>query len=197
MSSGGKSKSESSNRSRQMVDPAQAPFLDWLRQAGTGLAQQQLGAGSPFQQGVVNPAFGAIGSFLGPYEQSPGLTGQIEQGQELINRNLQENILPGIGSSAGMAGQMGGSRQGVAEGIASRAAIEQSADFAQNMMFNDYQRYQQQRMQALGMAPQMAGLQFAPLTNLAGILGRPTVLGSSRGSSNSKGLDVGFQQPGG
>lgn len=196
-----RSRSGSTGRNQTFIDPSQAPFLEFLRTQGQGLAQGQMGAGSDFQTGVVDPTMQAFGQALRgntqfQYQQNPYLSGQIEQGQQLINRNLQENVLPSIGSQSQMVNQRGGSRQGIAEGIAARSAIEQQSDFAQNLIGADFERQQQlgaqQRMQAMSMAPMMAGLQFSPLSNLAQLIGRPTVLSegtaSSRGRSKSKGL---------
>ena len=179
--------SKSSGSSRGGVFSSQIPVLEYLYSQGQNITNQQLGAGSSFNQGILQPATDAFQSFLQP-QQNPFLQGQIEQGQELINRNLTENILPSIGQSAGQFGQRGSSRQGVAEGIAARSAIEQSSDFAENLLFADYNRQQTQALQALSMAPQLAGLQFAPLSNLAQIVGRPTVLNRSRQQGKSLGF---------
>ena len=184
----GGSKSSGSNRtfssSESFIDPTQAPVIEFLMNRGTRLAR---GGGGD----VTNPAMGAWLEMLSG-GQSGDIMGQIDQGTELINRNLTENILPSIGAGAAAAGQRGSSRHGVAEGIASRAAIESSADFAENMLFQDINARQDRSMSALAMAPMMSGLQFAPLTNLANLLGRGTVLSESsgvgRGSSNSKGI---------
>ena len=192
--SGGKSSSrnKSGGQSGTFVDPNQQPFLDFLRSQGQSLAGQQLGGGSDFQQ-FAGGAQNALMSFLQP-QQNPFLQGQIEQGQGLINRNLQENILPSIGGGAASAGQRGSSRQGVAEGIAARSAIEQQSQLSQNLLGQDFQGQQQRALQALQFAPQIGGLQFSPLTNFAQILGGPNNLAQSsqfgRGSSNSK--ELGF-----
>ena len=194
--SGGKSssrnKSGNQSQSGTFVDPSQQPFLEFLRSQGQGLAGQQLGAGSDFQQ-FAGGAQNALMSFLQP-QQNPFLQGQIEQGQGLINRNLQENILPSIGGGAASAGQRGSSRQGVAEGIAARSAIEQQSQLSQNLLGQDFQAQQQRALQALQFAPQIGGLQFSPLSNFANILGGPNNLAGStssgfgKGSGNSKSL---------
>ncbi len=193
---GGSKRSSSerqSGRNRTFIDPMQAPFLQELYSRGLSLADAQMGGGQ-FQAGVIDPAMQAFGDILGPYQQTPGLTGQIEQGQELINRNLTENILPELTSSAIGAGQLGGSRGGIAAGIAGRAAVEQQSDLAQNLLFNDYNQWQQNRLAGLGMAPMLGNLQFQPLQNLAGLIGRPTTLaeGSTRGRGSSRGKSLGF-----
>jgi hypothetical protein len=50
------------------------------------------------------------------------------------------------------------------------------------------QQYQGDRAlagQALGMAPQMQGMQTAPLTTAAGIIGAPTVLGQQQSTNTA------------
>ncbi len=194
----GGSKSQSSNRGLQLsestsgsfVDPSQQPFLDFLRQQGQGLAQQQLGGGSGFQQNVLNPAMQALAGQLGG---DPNLLNQqIGAAQQSISENLAQNILPTIQSQAGSVGQLGSSRQGVAEGIALRDAARQASDVELGLR-TDAQRRQ---LQALSLAPMVGGLQFQPLQNLAGLIGSPTLLnvgqsrsrGTTRGGSSSKGL---------
>ncbi len=183
----GGSKSRSSNRqsSESFIDPSQQPFLDFLRRQGQGLAQQQLGAGSGFQQNVLNPAMQALAGQLGG---DPNLLNQqIGAAQQSISENLAQNILPTIQTQAGSVGQLGSSRQGVAEGIAMRDASRQAADVELGLR-TDAQRRQ---LQALSLAPMVGGLQFQPLQNLAGLIGSPTLLTQSRGrgSSSSKGLE--------
>lgn len=190
--SGSKSTSEnqSSNSASSFVDPSQSPFLEFLRSQGMNLAQGQLGEGSGYQQNIQGQQ-DALQGMLTP-QQNPFLQGQIEQGQFAINENLQQNILPGIGSNAQLAGQFGGGRQGVAEGIAMRDANRTGADFAQNLIGQDYQNQQQRAIQALALAPSINQGGFSPLMNFGSILGGPNNLtqaqGSSSGESNSKSL---------
>lgn len=194
--SGSKSESSSENRGETdtFIDPTQAPFLKDLFQQGSDLAGGQLGAGSPFQD-FQSQAMGALQGMFNPSTQAnPFLAGQIEQGQNLINENLQQNILPSVGSGAAAAGQLGGGRQGVAQGIAMRDANRQSSDFAQNLIGQDFANQQQRSLQALGMAGNIGGLAFQPLQNLKGLLGNGTVLsrGRNSGSSESKSASAGF-----
>ena len=184
MSSGGSAgKSQQKSGANQFIDPSQAPFLEQLRNQSQGLASQQLQQGSDFQEGVNQPAIGAFQSFLTPQE-NPFLQGQIEQGQRGIAENLRENLLPSIGDQAQSGGARGGARQGVAEGIALRDANRTSADFAQNLIGQDFQGQQNRALGALTQAGSIGGLAFSPLQNLAQILGSPTVL-SKAGSKGS------------
>lgn len=180
---GSASKSRSESQQSNFIDRAQAPFLADLFQQGQGLANQQLGEGSDFQTGIVDPTQQAFQNFLTP-QQNPFLQGQIQQGQDQIAQNLQRNILPSIGSSAASTGQFGGGRQGVAEGIALSDANQQSANFSQNLIGQDFQAQQGRALQALTQAGNVGNLAFQPLQNLASIIGSPTILG--QGTSESK-----------
>lgn len=184
---------EAFNQGSTFIDPSQSPFLGGLRDQGQALASQQLGAGSQYQQGIVNPATQAFQQHLTP-QQNPFLTGQIEQGQRQIAENFNERLLPGIGSGANQAGQRGGGRQGVAEGIALRDANRQSSDFAQNLLGQDFQGQQNRSLNALTFADSIGGLAFSPLQNLQGILGAPTVLSQNQGGSQSQDFSTGGGQ---
>ena len=69
---------------------------------------------------------------------NPMLNQQIQQGQQGINRNLNENIMPMIGSNSVSTGNVSSGRRGVAEGIAMRGAMEQGSDMATNLRANAY-----------------------------------------------------------
>ena len=73
------------------------------------------------------------------------LQGQIDILGENIGRNLQQNILPGIGSQATAFGGRGGSRQGIAEGLAAQGAQTEFRQGAQNLLFQGGQQQQQRR----------------------------------------------------
>ena len=62
------------------------------------------------------------------------LDAQAQNIQTRLNRNLQENIMPGIGQGAEAAGQYGGSRQGIAQG----KAIADTQDNYAGQMANLY-----------------------------------------------------------
>lgn len=192
--SGGKSTSETQNTTSsfadQRVDEQQQPFLDFLRSQGQQLAGQQLGGGGQFQQDILNPTVAAFNQQL---QGDPELLRQqIAQRQFGVTENLQENLLPTIGGTAQAAGQVGSSRQGVAEGIALRDASRQQQNIATDLTG----QAQQRQLQALGFAPSVGNLGFQPLQNLGGLVGGPTVLsrggGQGQGTSNSKGVQLGF-----
>ena len=146
--SGGKSSSSSSSQ----VDPAQAPFLQFLREQGQQTFENQQGAGiggQEFFDRVGQPlsqqgagALETLGGITGgtnPFMQAlasraqggnPELDAVIAQTQGDIQRNLEQNVLPSIGGAAAGLGQRGGARQGVAEGIATEAGT--------NLRFQDF-----------------------------------------------------------
>lgn len=189
--SGGKNESQSSQGSETFIDPSQAPYLEWLRSQGQSLAGSQLGGGSQFQQSLGQQQ-NALSSFLQGPQENPYLMGQIQQGQDLINQNLQRNVLPGISSGAIQAGQFGGGRQGVAEGIAAGDAADAGSRFAQNLIGQDYQAQQQRALQALALAPSINQGAFSPLMNFGNLLGGPNNLARSSGSGDSQGKSLGF-----
>ena len=192
---GGKSESQNQSSGGTFVDPSQSPFLEFLRSQGQGLAQSQLAGGGGFGA-LQGGAQGLLQSlFQGQQGPTPGLENQIQQGQSSINRNLQENLLPSIGGGAAAAGQRGSSRQGVAEGIALRGAGEQSANFEQNLRFQDFNQRQDRNLQGqlagLSLAPSIGNLGFQPLQNLAGIIGGPNNLSKSQSSGQSNSFTQG------
>jgi len=126
-----------------------------------GYTESAIGGGQYLQtqgrdlSGSLNQAqdfyTGAADSYFNPYASAqynqqiadsvannPVLNDQIQQGQQDINRNLQENILPSIGAGAAATGNTGSTRRGVAEGVAMRGAMEQGSDLATNLQANAY-----------------------------------------------------------
>ena len=123
---------------QSVIDPAQAPFLDFLRSQATQLASQQQPAigefAFPFAQELLSGGADLLtqlgsGSFADPlrdFELGPGLIeDQITALGEDINTQLQRQIggAGGIGSQFNLGGTRGGGRQGVQEGIANEAAL--------------------------------------------------------------------------
>ena len=150
---GGASKSDSSSRS--FVDPAQVPFLDFLRTQGQQLAESQgqrigsvanqltgtlggiggellgtIGAqAQQFGPGVEQSIQGLLGGgldFQSLLEPGAHLPGALSALDEAIQRNLG-TTLGTIGQSATLAGQTGGDRQAFFSG---EAAGEAQRSFA-------------------------------------------------------------------
>ena len=115
-------------------------------------------------------------------------------------------MLSNIQSQSGLAGQFGGSRQGVAAGMAGQDLARQFAQGATQMRSDAYNSGTQAagiagglagqslgnigNLYNLGMSPYSAA--WSPLTNMANIMGAPTVLGQG-GSSSSRDRNGIFQ----
>jgi hypothetical protein len=70
---------------------------------------------------------------------NPYLPAQADAITNQVNRNLQNNILPGINSSAMMAGGFGGSRQGIAQGLAIGQTNQDLSNSLAGLYGNAYQ----------------------------------------------------------
>jgi len=156
----GSSSQRQSSSGSTFVDPSQSQFFDFLRQAGMGLAQGQMGAGGQAQAaGELSAQLGGFGqSFLSNLQniaggagqlpgsnfleqrlsqQNPFLNEQITQLGQDIGQQFQQSILPGIRGNALSVGGLGGGRQGVAEGLAAQGATDAFARGSANLRFQD------------------------------------------------------------
>ena len=216
---GGASMSKSS--SSQSISDIQAPFLQQLFEQASGVTQGQMGPGGtgdvaqglvgqlmPQGQQGLSQALGA-GQGLNQFTQPNGqlVQDQIQGVTQDLNQNLQENILPGLTSSAIGGGNLGGSRGALAAGQAAagtQRAIGQASSGIRQNAFNTAAGAAAQQGQLnlqgglggiqgasslfnLGLSPLQA--EFGPLQQFASILGSPIVLGES--SSMSAGFSVG------
>ena len=82
----------------------------------------------------------------------------------MANRNLLENVIPGINSGATNSGQFGSSRQGIAQGLA-MSRLNQDVTAANNSMFGN--AYQQAQGNMLGAAGQLGGFAMNAATTNA------------------------------
>ena len=175
----GKSKSSS----QQGVWGAQQPFLqDLYRQAQNYLpqAQQQMG-------GLQGQMGQALTGFINP-TGNPYLDQMAQAGLGRLNQNYQQNILPAIGSAGVQAGNLGSSRHGVAQGLAAQQQQQASQDYLTNLYGQQYQQDMNRALGATAMLPQLGQMGWQPLQQYAHLIGRPTTLGQSQGSSKSLGL---------
>jgi hypothetical protein len=119
-----------------------------LQDASSGL----LSAASqdPTQQNIAN---------AGAYADNPYLNGAIDAASRDVNRNLTEDVLPGINRNAAANGNTNSSRTGVAEGIALRGAQDRIGDIASTMRGDAYNQGLQQAEAAR--QANMQGLQSA------------------------------------
>ncbi len=131
------------------VRAAQAQFGlsndDMLRAAQTQNAGITMGN---VQSYLAPQAQAASGPKLNTgYTPSPYLDQQAQGIMQLQNRNLQEQILPGVRSNAIAAGGFGDARHGVAEGLAMGRTNDAIAREVTNLYGTDYQKSQDRNMQ--------------------------------------------------
>lgn len=179
------SKQQSESGSTQGVWQGQSPYLSGLYQQG----QANLGGAMGNTQNMMNTIMPAWQNQINP-QGNPYLAQMGQSGLDQLNRNFQNNIMPGITSGAMGSGSLGSSRQGIAQGLAAQGVAQAGGDFLNNLYGQQYQQDQNRAMSAMQMLPMLQGSQWGDLQNLAGIIGGPTVLGES--SSNSKRIGGGF-----
>lgn len=87
-------------------------------------------------QGAMGAPDQALGMGLQDVMSNPALTGAAEAIQARVNRNLQENVLPGLTEQFMGYGGIGGTRQGVAEGLAAGRTSDTLAEQLAGMYGN-------------------------------------------------------------
>ena len=146
-------------------------------------------------------------------QQNPFLNEQISQLGTDISDQFNQSILPGIRRNATAVGGLGGAREGVATGLAAQGAQDAFAQQAASLRFQDIGMRQQaagqlqqgqnlQAQAALGGLGSLGGLanlglspfaaQFSPLAQFGNLLGGPTVLSQSQGTSSGSGSSSAF-----
>ena len=115
--------------------------------------------------GQINQAQNALGFALNApnIAANPYVQDMMGLNERMLNRNLQENILPGIDSGAVQAGAYGGSRQGIAQGQAIRGTQEAIGNANAQMAMDAYGKGLGAQGIALGMAPNIANFGFMPM----------------------------------
>lgn len=177
------------------------------------------------QQALFSGGLNAIGSLLEQSSTSvnannylaqrmsgenPALQGQIDSIGSDLGKFFNEQLMPGITSSAAGSGQLGGGRQGVAQGAAIDATSREFSSAVSNLRAQDLQArdaaalgIQANSAQSLNSAlAAMPGLsqsatnvftaEMAPYAALSEILGGPTVLNNSTSTGRSKSSSFGF-----
>ena len=188
----GKSKSSSSSldfgasQGSSFVSGAQAPFLDFLRNAGLDVfGGQQGGLQGLFgqSQGLFQQGQQALGGltdnpFLDALQQQAGGNPELVQQQtEQLGSNLgrffNEQLVPGINQQGVASGQFGQSRGNIGRGLAAQGVTRQFQQGATQLQAADAQRAQQ----AAGTGAQLFGqgsqAQLQGLQGLQGILSSP------------------------
>ncbi len=154
------------------MDPLQSEALGMQESYARGLG------------GMIDPTMAAWQSTLNAPDvaSNPYVQGMIGQQADVLNRNLQENLLPSIQSGAIGAGQLGSSRQGVAEGIAMRGTQEALANQMADTQMQAYLSGLGQQRFGLGAAPQMMSMGAQPAEMLMGV-------GDIRRAEEQRGID--------
>jgi len=104
--------------------------------------------------------------FQGDVMSQPGMQGSLDAISRMVNRQLEEQTMPGIQDAAIGAGQMGSSRQGVAEGIARRGAQETIADATARTTLEAAQQQQVQQQQVMNQLMGLSGQQSLQSGNI-------------------------------
>jgi len=169
---------------------AERQAIEALKQ-GAGAYPDMLGGFMDPATNAWQGALGAPGSALGMGLQdvanNPALMGAADAIQGRVNRNLQENILPGMTEQFMGYGGLGGTRQGVAEGIAGRGTSDVLAEQLANMYGNAWaqglgaetSRYNAglgAQAGAIGQLPMMADMGLSEYTQPAALLGQAGLL---------------------
>lgn len=148
----------------QVVAPLTAEQLagqQALLDAAAGQGQQLATATGNATNFILDP------NNLNP-DSNPYLQGAVEAGLRPIYQQLQEDILPQIGSSAITAGQYGGSRQGIAEGLAIGRTQTAAADASVGAYADAYQQGIKNMLLGVNSAPAaQQALLFPGQTQLA------------------------------
>ena len=124
-------------------------------------------------QGTADQASGALGMLLDPSmldpSQMPGFGGAMDDVTRRHNINLQENVLPGLQGQAVAGGMAGSSRDAIAQGLASSRSQDNLTGTLANMQVQGHGQGLQAMLSALGMSPQVQGMQAAPGQMMAGV----------------------------
>lgn len=170
----------SSSQAAKVYKP-QEQYLQGLWKNASTLAGKQMGSIGGYADQLARNLMNPQGGYA---VQNPYISQQVAGlGQDLGNF-FQNQVLPGIQSSAGIAGQFGGSRQSVAGGLAGQDLINQFMRGATDIRSNAYN-------QTMGMLPDLYNLGMSrytapwmPMQNLTASIGPPTVLGGASSSTN-------------
>ncbi len=122
--------------------------------------------------GMVDPAMAAWQSMLSAPDvaNNPYVQAMIDQQATTLNRNLEENLLPGIRARSGQLNErLGGTGYQVAEGIAARGTQEALADQMARTQMGAYSEGLGQQRYGLSAAPGTASFAMMPADVLSGV----------------------------
>ena len=120
--------------------------------------------GFPMNGGLTGSGYSAPSSSYNfsysqpSYQPNPYLGEQVNNITKGFNRNLQEQVLPGLRSKFIGSGGLGGSRQGIAEGLAAGRSGEGLSSAITNLYAQDYENSQNRGLQG-SIASMNSGLQ--------------------------------------
>lgn len=185
-----KSSSTQTSQSTSAQDSQQSSF----GQNVSGSAQNVWGAQAPALESLFGAAQGLIGqgNAMAPKAQqawesmlqpgvNPYFSQSLDQAISAATRGFTRDVLPALQSNATGMGVYGGVRDQLAQGQAAGDFGASLQNMVAQMSMGQYQQDRNAQMQALGMAPQLSGLQYQPLQVAGSLIGGPTVLGSSFG----------------
>lgn len=192
---------QSIEQSKSFVSGAQQPFLSKLYADAMKTYQAQPDQVSAAQR-IVNPLMAQGKTAYGKLIGLTNPTGQINAQEASLKSGLSDLFGQGrlgINGAATNAGAFGGARQGLEEaalgGEIAKAFTQGRGDIVANANQTALGAAQAagpmaQQLAALGMSPESA--RFSGLQGLAGLLGDPTVLSSSMGTSGSRGTSTSY-----
>lgn len=173
----------------------------------TDVAKQLFTGGSNFLQGLGGDAGTAYeNSRLSSSDQS--LAAQLQELKANTGDLFNEQLLPGITARAVGSGNLGGGREGVAQGLAIKDAAKAYSTGAASLIASSQAQKDQIAAQVASnsLASAQTGLSALPqlfdlmtsgnnaelgvYSNLASILGGPTVLGASQSTSQNTGYST-------
>lgn len=192
---------QNQSTSGSYIDPTQGGFLQNLWGQASGLADPQ-GVQANIQNtlGQIMPGLqGTFQNLQGLTDPSQTIATQSQALQQGLGNLFNNEILPGIKGDAIASGGFGGGRQGVAEGVATgqlaNSFTSGLADITSAANSQALQASQQlgtlgQGIMGLSQAGQTAGMDI--LSQLAGILGGPTVLQQSESAGTTGSQSTGL-----
>jgi hypothetical protein len=194
MSGGGKSKKSSRSQSESasgqfsntFIDPAQAGFLQMIREQAAGLYPGAQGVGNDMLA-QSQQLFGQGQRLLGDLTGATG--GVIDQLGGDIARQVQRQIggAGGVDSNAALAGALGGGRNQVMRALVNEAGLNEFGQQAANLRLGGTTAALQGLPTLLNLGLGGMQAQWAPLQALSAIYGDPTVLSRSEGWERSRG----------
>lgn len=171
---------------------AQQPALQQLYAQAGQLAAGQGQYGQAAQQ-VAGQAQDAWLRQLTP-GGNPYFSNNVQSAIDQATQGFTHGVLPELEARGVGVGQYGGQRDSLARGEAAGQFGQALAQQVAGMYSNQYAADQQLAGQALGMSGAIQGMQSAPLTTAAGIIGGPAMV-SQQGAQNwAQSLGQAFQK---